>query len=117
MPFHVNLPTTIITKCMENPTISKSLKRFPIIVPDGARHVANYLLLVTIICIFSYDQMYEAEKWHEDMDLQAPMIILPCNSHLFVGQFVTVQSSSYIGKVMKFVQLVSQYSHNYLYIL
>ena len=74
--------------------------------------LANYLLLVTIICIFSYDQMYEAERWHEDMDLQAPMIILPCNSHLFVGQFVTdLHSFSYIGKVMKFVQLVSQYSH------
>lgn len=71
-------------------------------------------MIITLSCakFFSYDQMYEAERWHQNINLQAPMIILPCNSHFFVGQFVTLKiCPALIGKVMKFVQLVSAYSH------
>ena len=53
--------------------------------------------------------MYEAEHWHQDPRLQAPMIFFD-GKHLYAGQFVLFYSfeefEEYTGKVTRFVQRV-----------
>ena len=40
----MKLPSSVMAKCMANPVISSSLKWFPVLVPDGARHVAIVII-------------------------------------------------------------------------
>ena len=65
--------------------------------------------------------MYEAQHWHTDSRLQAPMVVFS-DQHIFVGQFIILATSELcqtVGKVIRFVQKVSYCDmviHVYIYI-
>ena len=53
--------------------------------------------------------MFEGQQWHSDPRFLAPMIVLTSGLHLFLGDFVTLESRPEVCcKVIKFAMKVRQ---------
>lgn len=106
-PFYVNLPSTILSKCLLNPVVSHKLERYPTETDGPVKSVKNNFNKIELKRSH-FREIYQAARWNDDPMYFSPTALVN-GSTIFIGDIITLSCNdqSVMGRVVKFFKTVS----------